>query len=392
MLAAACGGSAAVTEVTGPGELRCQTTVSTPPSSFPAAGNRVTLTVTAARECTWSASSEASWVEVSPTNGQGEASITLTVAENPEGRSRTGAILVNDNRLSLSQDAAPCRYEVTPPTMRLSHDGGRAAFRVTATAACEWRVSSSEPWVRVLNSSGSSNGTAEADVTENDTGSPRSASLAIADRRVTIAQEPAPAPTPNPSPNPNPNPNPNPGPNPNPNPTPPCVVSLDSSDRSFPADGGDGSFRVNVADGCRWSASSNANWVDITGPNDGTGSDTVRYRVDENRSSSSRNAAITVSGQTHTVRQDGAPQAPPPGDGERVSLSGRAFFVDGSCPNLTFLLEFRRVFTTGDTNFRGNCRSIRSGTALSVEGRLQPDGRVRATRVENRGDDDDDDN
>jgi hypothetical protein len=131
--------------------------------------------------------------------------------------------------------------------------------------------------------------------------------------------------------------------------------------------------------------------VDITGPNDGTGSDTVRYRVDENRSSSSRNGAITVSGQTHAVRQDGTPQAPPPGNGddERVSLSGRAFFVDGSCPNLTFLLEFRRVFTTDDTNFKGNCRSIRSGTPLSVEGRLQPDGRVRATRVET-GDDDDD--
>jgi hypothetical protein len=46
------------------------------------------------------------------------------------------------------------------------------------------------------------------------------------------------------------------------------------------------------------------------------------------------------------------------------------------------------VFTTDDTNFRGNCRAIRNRTRLSVDGRLQPDGRVRATRVD-IGDDDD---
>ena len=208
------------------------------------------------------------------------------------------------------------------------------------------------------------------------------------DPNVAIAQEPAAAPPPTPNPGPNPNP-PNPNPNPNPNPTPPCVVTLDSSERTFNPGGGEGSFRVTIAAGCRWSASSDANWVRILGSNDGTGSDTVRYRVDANINPSIRNATISVAGQTHRVRQDGAPAAPPGnGNGERVDLSGRAFFVDGSCPNLTFFLESRRVFTTDDTNFRGNCRAIRNRTRLSVDGRLQPDARVRATRVD-IGDDDD---
>jgi hypothetical protein len=83
-----------------------------------------------------------------------------------------------------------------------------------------------------------------------------------------------------------------------------------------------------------------------------------------------------VNGQTHAIRQEGAPPPSPPPDngGEKVDLSGRAFFVDGSCPNLTFLVDFRR---------------LRSGTRVTVDGRLQSDGRVRATKVEI---DDDDDN
>jgi hypothetical protein len=53
-----------------------------------------------------------------------------------------------------------------------------------------------------------------------------------------------------------------------------------------------------------------------------------------------------------------------------------------------FVVEFRRVFTNGDTKFRGNCRNLRSGVEVDVEGRLQSDGRIRATEVRVRGGDD----
>jgi hypothetical protein len=61
--------------------------------------------------------------------------------------------------------------------------------------------------------------------------------------------------------------------------------------------------------------------------------------------------------------------------------------VEGSCPSIGFLLELRRVFTNGETRFRGDCRSIRTGTDVRVEGRVQSDGRVRATDVRVRNDD-----
>jgi Viral BACON domain/Domain of unknown function (DUF5666) len=381
MLTVACGGSTTVTEVTGPDPVRCQTSVSGAPASVPAAGNRLTLTVTAPRECTWSAASEASWVQVSPATGQGEGSVTLTVSANPEGRSRTGAVVVNGNRLSVAQEAAPCRYEVSPPSIRLSHDGGRGTFRVTATAACEWQAGTNDGWVRILNSSGSSNGTVEVEAAPNVARVPRVATLSIAGQTVTLTQDSEPSPTPTPAP---------PGPLPAPN----CTASIDPPDRGFSASADNGSFRITAPNGCRWNASSNANWVEITSGATAIGADTVGYRVAANTSTSARTAAITASGQTHVIRQAGAPQPPPPqpppdNEGQKVDFSGRALFVDGSCPNLTFLVDFRhRVFTTNDTNFKGNCRNLESGTRVSVDGRLQPDGRVRATKVEIDDDDD----
>ncbi len=396
-LVAACGGSTAVTELTGPDTVRCQTAVSAPPSAIPAAGNRVTLTVIAARECTWTASSETSWASVSPSSGQGEAPITVNVSANPAGNARTAVIFVNDNRLSLAQEAAPCRYDVSPSSVRLSHDGGRATFQVTATEACAWQAASNQPWARVLTATGTASATVQIEVSRNEGRTPRTATITVAERSVTVEQDSEPGPTPAPEPpgpTPGPGPAPNPNPNPNPNPSPgSCLVSIDSSERTFAQSGGEGSFRVTVPNGCRWSASSLASWVDIQGSSNGSGSETVRYRVAANPTTSSRSGAIVVAGQTHTIRQDGA-QPPPPNNGnndQRVDFSGRVFFVDGSCPNLTFVVEFRRVFTNGDTNFRDACRDIRNGTRVSIDGRLQADGRVRATRVVIDDDDDEDD-
>jgi hypothetical protein len=390
--AAACGGSTAVTEISGPDVARCQTSVSPTPGTLPAAGTRLTLTVVSARECTWNLTSEASWAQVTPASGQGEASVTLTVAENPEARQRSGVLVVNDNRLNLIQEAAPCRFTVSPAIIRLSHVGGRTSVNVSATAGCSWRASSNQSWARVVTDSGTASGSVSIEVSSN-TGAARVAIVSVADRPVTIEQEganPAPQP-PGPGPNPTtppppPGASPNPPPTPTPTPDPPaCTFTLDSHERSFSAAGGTGSFRVITAPGCRWTASVSAGWVDLAGSSS-VGPDTVRYTVSANQSANARTAAIGVAGQAHTVRQEaGAPDPPPNngnGDGEKVSLSGRVFLVEGSCPSLEFFLNFRRVFTDGDTNFKGGCGDIRNGTEVTVDGRMQRDGRVRATKVD----------
>lgn len=390
-LAAACGGSTTtISEVAGPEAVKCQTTVSTPPT-IPHDGSRVTLTVSAARECSWTASTDASWAQVSPTSGQGETAITVAVSANPDARPRSGSLVVNESRLSLTQDAAPCRFQLGSSQARVGSEGGTLSVSVSTSAGCEWRASSdASGFVRVLTDSGTGGGSVDLQVS-NNSGGERSATVTIADQRLTVVQEAfqVPGPGPAPAPGPNPGPTPNPTPTPTPNPIP-CTITLDSSERSFGAGGGDGTIRVLAPGGCGWTASASDAWINVSGST-GTGNDTVRYRVAANPGTAPRSGAISVAGRTHTVRQEGAPIPPPSGgndDERQVQLSGRAFLVDGSCPNVSFFLEFRRVFTTGDTKFKGKCTDIGNGTEVSVEGRQQSDGRVRATELRvHKGDD-----
>jgi hypothetical protein len=137
--------------------------------------------------------------------------------------------------------------------------------------------------------------------------------------------------------------------------------------------------------GCTWNASSDSGWLSVNGAS-GTGPGTVNYTVASNNVNNSRTGVISVAGRTHTVRQDAG--SPPPDEDRPTEVSGRAFFVEGSCPNLSFVVDLRRVFTTADTRFRGgNCGDLRWGTEVRVEGRVQSDGRIRATEVRVRDDD-----
>jgi len=66
LAAIACGDTAPVTEITGPGIVRCQVSLSAPPSTVPPTGTIVSVAVEAARECAWTAAAEAEWISVSP--------------------------------------------------------------------------------------------------------------------------------------------------------------------------------------------------------------------------------------------------------------------------------------------------------------------------------------
>lgn len=377
-LIVACGGTTAITELTGPDGVRCQTAVAAPQAALPAGGGRVTLSISAGRECTWTASTDASWAQVAPASGQGAANVTLTATANPDGRARSFTLVVNDSRLSLTQEPSPCTYELGNYHTRMSHEGGRVSISVSTLGGCEWRAHSNSDWARVLNDSGTGDGTVLIDVSRNAAG-PRSASITIAGREFTVEQAAAGA-APSPAPNPSPSPSPNPPPPPIPPPPsdPLCVFFLEPDSRSFDADGGDGSFKVTTLPTCSWSPSSGADWISIRSASSVTGSATVQYRVSGNNSTGDRSGSIAVGGRSHSVRQAGA-RAPEP---RKIKLEGNASNVGGSCPNRSFTVDGRSVFTTGDTRFKGGCNNLRDGVEVEVEGDELADGRVRAREVE----------
>ena len=60
-----------------------------------ALGGQIEAMVRTSPECAWSATTNATWLQVQPASGQGEVAITLQVAENKLPNERIGAIHVN---------------------------------------------------------------------------------------------------------------------------------------------------------------------------------------------------------------------------------------------------------------------------------------------------------
>jgi len=70
-----------------------------------ALGGQIEAMVRTSPECAWSATTNATWLQVQPASGQGEVAITLQVAENKLPNERIGAIHVNGLDVMLAQAA-----------------------------------------------------------------------------------------------------------------------------------------------------------------------------------------------------------------------------------------------------------------------------------------------
>ncbi len=85
-----------------------------------------------------------------------------------------------------------------------------------------------------------------------------------------------------------------------------CGYALGSTGQNFTSAAGTGSVSVLAAAGCAWAAASNATWINVTSGSPGTGNGPVGYSVDANASVSPRVGTMTIAGQTFTVQQSGS--------------------------------------------------------------------------------------
>jgi hypothetical protein len=278
--AATCGGSTAVETVVGPDAVRCQTTLNGPPSTIPPAGGSLNITVSAARDCTWTASGE-SWMQLNATSGQGDSTLQVTIARNDVPSTRTGAVSVNDQRFAISQEARPCTYELraTPPSM--SSEGGRGSIAVETLSGCAWTATSSAGWLQVLTASGTGSGTVGFEAASNGGGA-RQAAITIGGQSVTIEQAAAGRPGGG-----------------------GCDVTLAPTVVNATPAGGTHPVTLTLNTNCEWSTSSNASWVTVS-PSGGRGNGTLTLTVARN-SGNARSATITAGDRSVTVNQAAMP-------------------------------------------------------------------------------------
>ena len=174
-----------------------------------------------------------------------------------------------------------CQVSLSAPTRTFPADGGSGSIAVTTDRECSWTAATESPWLSFTSpASGQGNGAVAFSIAANTLISPRSGSIKVNDQALDIAVEAA-----------------------------PCRFQLDRQSDRLPAPGGSRSITVTTLAGCRWSASSEAAWVSMSGA-PGTGSGQLHIAIPANEGPA-RSATISVADLPFTVEQDGAPPPPP---------------------------------------------------------------------------------
>lgn len=231
---AAC--TSTTTSATAPSSSKCQVDASAAPLQFSAGGGSGQLTISAARDCTWSVTLPVDWVAVNGARaGNGDATLAFTVASNPVPAARSADLVVEDVRLGVTQAAAACTYRLNRTGDSIGAAGGMLGVDITTLTGCTWSTSSSSSWLSVSRATGQSSGTVTIGV-EANTGAARTGSVTLGGVTFTVDQAAGvttppttPPPTTPPPTNPpptNPPPTEPPPTDPPPPPPPPAPVSL----------------------------------------------------------------------------------------------------------------------------------------------------------------------
>jgi hypothetical protein len=347
--------------ITAPSASKCQVTVSNSMQAVPAAGGSGTLTIATARDCTWAASGGAAWLVItSGSNGQGDGTLAYRAAPNPDPSPRRASIEVNSETINIAQDAAECRFTVTPLTHGFGAGGGEATVQVETHASCSWSAATDATWITIsAQASGRGNGSVALRIAPN-TGPARSAAVVVAGVSVTISQADGTASAPPLPPTP---------------PAPSCTYSIQPTGQTMSAAGGPGTIGVIAQANCGWTAVPNVPWITIVGTASGSGTAAVAFNVGAN-SGASRTGTISVAGQTFTLTQGAvacsysispaSATIPSAGGTSTVTVSTGASCGWASASNAAWITIVNGSGTGGSAvtlNVAANTGAARTGTA-----------------------------
>jgi hypothetical protein len=166
----------------------CSYEVGNVPSTVAARPAQYAFTITTSPGCPWTARTDATWGDVSPSSGDGSAAPRLVTAENTRNDdTRTLTLTVNNQTFRVLQEAARCTFTLDADTLDARNEGGRMSVRVSSASGCSWSVTSSDSWITIRTPTGTGTDYAYFDVAPNS-GDTRQGTVTIAGQRVTVTQ------------------------------------------------------------------------------------------------------------------------------------------------------------------------------------------------------------
>ena len=166
-----------------------------------ATGDGFETRLTTSARCSWTAAAGASWIELlTPASGTGSAAMRLRIASYTEQQTRRAPLEIRWPASSAGQNVwitqEGCYYAIGATTDTVPAAGGRRQVSVFGTPVstdcsigCPWTVTSNASWI-LVSGSGSRAGDDVLffDVAVNTTGAPRTGTLTIAGRTLTVTQ------------------------------------------------------------------------------------------------------------------------------------------------------------------------------------------------------------
>jgi hypothetical protein len=178
-----------------------------------------------------------------------------------------------------------CTFTIAPASHTVPADGGTRAVTVTASdASCAWTAGPNVAWIGLpAGGTGTGSGAFDYAVAANPTTESRSGAILVGGQTHVVTQEGREVEPPPPT----------------------CTYQLTPESATAGADGGSGTFRVDAAEGCTWTAVPDDAWLTIASGAEGSGTGTVVYQLESYSSANERTGTITVADRTFTVRQSG---------------------------------------------------------------------------------------
>ena len=131
----------------------------------------------------WTATTEADWITIAPATGNGDAEVTINVAENPEHENRETNIRFDytfpdassgNTFVKVRQEAAPVQHilTVSPHEIHFGMEGGTAEINVECDT--KWGIETQTSWIALSEYNGMGNATLVLTVEPNVIVEPRS--------------------------------------------------------------------------------------------------------------------------------------------------------------------------------------------------------------------------
>jgi M6 family metalloprotease-like protein len=170
----------------------CTYSISPASRSFDASGGASGISVSTTAGCTWTATSNASWISItSGDSGTGSGTVNYFVAANTITSSRTGTMTVAGQTFTVNQmGGSTCTYAISPESQSFEAGGGTGSVTMTAPADCTWIATSNDLWITIdSGSSGYGNGIVHYSVSAHTVTDSRTGTMTIAEKTFTITQE-----------------------------------------------------------------------------------------------------------------------------------------------------------------------------------------------------------